>query len=176
MTHLMAVSFGEVLGDVASKIFPSIPALLTQLAATAILVFVIRKYLWKNAVDYIEKRKQYLHQVVNETEALKAQAEAQKAKTEQELNSAYLNARTILDEAKQKANAEKEAILNAANQEAEFKRDQIKRELENERAKAEKEMKQQIIDVALTAAEKVIKRQIKDQDSEKLVEEFIKGK
>lgn len=176
MTHFLAVSFGEVLGDIASKIFPSVPALLTQLVATGILVFVVRKYLWKSALEYIEKRKQYLHQVVTDTENLKTQAEQQAAKTEQELNQAYLNARSIVEEAKQKAGAEKDAILNAANQEAEFKREQIKRELENEKQKAEKELKQQIIDVALSAAEKVIKRKINDQDTEKLVDEFIKGK
>lgn len=176
MTHFLAVSFGEVLGDIASKIFPSVPALLTQLVATGILVFVVRKYLWKSALEYIEKRKQYLHQVVTDTENLKTQAEQQAAKTEQELNQAYLNARSIVEEAKQKADAEKDAILNAANQEAEFKREQIKRELENEKQKAEKELKQQIIDVALSAAEKVIKRKINDQDTEKLVDEFIKGK
>ena len=176
MLNFLAVSFGEVLGDVASKIFPSLEALITQLIATAILVFVVRKYFWKSALEYIEKRKQYVHQVVTEANTLKAQAEQNANLTEQELNKAYLNARSIIDEAKQKANAEKDGILQAANKEAEFKREQIKRELESEKQKAEKEMKQQIIEVAITAAEKVIKRQINDKDNENLVEEFIKGK
>lgn len=175
MSFIFAVSFGEVLGDVAARIFPSIPALVSQLIATTILVLVIRKYFWKSAKEYIEKRKQYVHQVVTEAETLKSQAEANSSKTELELNGAYLNARKIIEEAKLKADAEKEAILAAANKDAEFKREQMKRELENERAKADKEIKQQIIEVALNAAEKVIQRKITDQDTEKLVDEFVKG-
>jgi F-type H+-transporting ATPase subunit b len=175
MFYIFAVSFGEVLGDVAARIFPSIPALVSQLIATTILVLVVRRYFWKSAVEYMEKRKKYVHQVVTDAQTLKSQAEANVAKTEKELNGAYLNARKIIDEAKAKADAEKDANIAAANKDSDFKRDQIKRELENERAKADKEIKQQIIEVAMNAAEKVSQRKITDHDTEKLVNDFVKG-
>jgi len=171
---VLAQDFGEVLGDVSARIFPSLSAVITQLIATLFIVIMVRKYLWKHAKAYIEKRKEFVHNTVKNAETLKAEAENEMSKAETTLKSAYKEARTIVEDAKVSALNQRDEILTKAEQEAKAKREQANRDIETEKTKAQRQIREEIVDVALVAATKVIGREISDKDTRKLVEDFVK--
>ena len=79
---IFLASFKEVLGDVGSKIFPSWQAVVVQLVATGILLFIAVKFFYKPAKEFIEKRQNYINSQINDAndkfkEADKALKEAQ---------------------------------------------------------------------------------------------------
>ena len=57
---MIFLSFKESLGDIGSKIFPSFEAFIVQLLATAVLFFVVIKFLYKPAKEFIAKRQKYI--------------------------------------------------------------------------------------------------------------------
>lgn len=171
---VLAQDFGEVLGDVSARIFPSLSAVITQLVATLFIVIMVRKFLWTNAKAYIEKRKDFVHNTVKNAETLKSEAESEMSKAETTLKTAYKEARVIVEEAKVGALNQRDDILTKAEQEVKIKREQAGRDLEMEKTKAQRQIRQEIVEVALVAATKIIGREISDQDNRKLVEDFVK--
>ena len=43
MNRIFLADFKELLGDIGAKIFPSLPALITQLLATFVMFFIVFK-------------------------------------------------------------------------------------------------------------------------------------
>ena len=55
MNHIFLADFKELLGDIGAKIFPSLPALITQLLATFVMFFIVFKFFWKPIKEFIDK-------------------------------------------------------------------------------------------------------------------------
>ena len=69
-------------------------------------------------------------------------------------------AKSILKENKQKADARAEEIIQAAYEEAAAIKEKARREIEREQAKAIEDLKQQLAVLAVYAAEKIIETQL----------------
>ena len=56
------LSIGDTIKELGidERIFPSIQDVLTQLLATLVIVFLLAKFLWKPARNYIDARKKYV--------------------------------------------------------------------------------------------------------------------
>ena len=138
------------------------------------MLFIVKKFLVKPALEYIEKRKQYIHGTVLEADALKKEAEADREIAKQELDKAYAQARTIVEDSKIKALNQKDAILAKAEDEARIKKEQAQRDIEVEKNRVQKEIRTEIVDVALEVAKKVVGREVKGNDTDRLVDEFLR--
>ena len=66
MNHIFLADFKELLGDIGAKIFPSLPALITQLLATFVMFFIVIKFFWKPIKEFIDKRKDFLEKELKE--------------------------------------------------------------------------------------------------------------
>ncbi len=171
---LLLTSFSDVLGDIGSRMFPSLPAVLTQLAAFGIMVTIVITKFYKPLKELIEKRKAL---VTAPQQASARDAEvAQNKLMESEviLDQARREALQLKEEARLVATQEKQAILEQAQREAQARREQAERELMFQRVQAEAELHDQIVDVALAAAEKVVQREISKKDHDQLLQQFLK--
>ena len=173
MPLFLGQSFGEVLGDVSAKIFPSVSAVVTQLLATLVLFIIVRKFLWGPAMDFIEKRKSFVDENLRSARELQEQAEKQFAESEEAIKKSYHEARAIVEDAKVKAMNEQDAIIAKAVNEARLKKEQADREIEQEKVRAQKEMREEIIEVALAAAQKIVERELNENDEREFVEKFV---
>lgn len=171
---ILSQSFGDYLGDIKANILPTLAAFATQFIATLILLFVIKKFFVKPALEYMEKRKQYIHGTVLEADELKAKAQQDREVAKQELDNAYAQARTIIEDSKIKALNQKDAILAKAEEEARIKKEQAQRDIEVEKNRVSKEIRTEIVDVALEVAKKVVGREVEGKDTDRLVDEFLK--
>ena len=176
MLNIMILSqtFGDYLGDIKTNIIPTLAAFATQLIATLVLLFVVKKFLVKPALEYMEKRKQYIHGTVLEADKIKKDAEGDREEARQELEKAYSKAREIVDDSKVKALEQKDAIIAKAEEEVRIKKEQAERDIEVERNRVKKEIRTEIVDVSLEVAKKVVGREVESKDTDKLVDEFLK--
>ena len=55
---ILSQSFGDYLGDIKSNILPTLAAFATQFLSTLIILIIVKKFLVKPALEYMEKRKQ----------------------------------------------------------------------------------------------------------------------
>lgn len=171
---ILSQSFGDYLGDIKSNILPTLAAFATQFISTLILLFIVKKFLVKPALAYIEKRKEYIHSTITDADALKEEAIKDREVAKQELDSAYAQARVIVEDSKIKALNQKDAILAKAEEEARNKKEQAQRDIEVEKNRVQKEIRTEIVDVALEVAKKVVGREVEGKDTDRLVDEFLK--
>ena len=71
------------------------------------------------------------------------------------------------------AEGERSRILEEAAQEAERKRKQADADIALAKEKSKQDVQRQIVEVALAASSKILEREVSEQDSKKLVEDFV---
>ena len=87
-----------------------------------------------------------------------------------------MQARRIKEEAEAEALLVRQNIINNANEEASRKIKLAEEQIVKEREEAKQEIHDEIINVALMAASKIVEREINKEDNEKLVEDFLNSK
>ncbi|MFM1525075.1 MULTISPECIES: F0F1 ATP synthase subunit B [Helcococcus] len=156
------------------KIIPEFPGVLIQLAATLILFLVVRHFLYKPVKDLLEKRQAFIEKSIRDSEF--ANAEAQRIKAEYDTK--ILEAKQESSEIISKARSYGEDIKNKAIQESkelakvEYEKGVLA--LETEKIKVMKSMNDEIADMAISAAEKVLREKVNIDTDKNLVKSFIK--
>ena len=108
-------------------------------------------------------------------DAGKAKAEAQKMEQEyrQKLNDAASTGERLVKEAVARGQSREEEIISQANAQADAIRAKAEADIAQEKKKAINDAKNEISDLALTIAGKVVGRELNGEDQAKLVDRFI---
>lgn len=170
---LLAKDIGELIGDVSQKIFPNVESLIVQLLATCILVFFVIKFFWKPIKKNIDTRREYIKQNIDNAGKLNVEAQANLEKSNKKIKDANVEARRIKESAEAEALLVRQNILDKAQDEAEHKLKVAEEQIKKEREEAKQEIHDEIINVAMMAASKIVEREINKEDNEKLVEAFL---
>ena len=160
--------------DVGNRIFPSIQDVLTQLLATLVIVFLLAKFLWKPAKNYIDARKKYVAGNIEDAEKKNEEAGKLLSIAQEKLDKSDDEAVEIIKNAKKEAQMEAEKIIESANKTAKDRIDQANLEIESAKRESLEEIRKEIIDVAMLAAEKVVEREIDAKDTKKFLDKFVK--
>lgn len=147
--------------------------MLLVLVSTLILVFIARKYFWNNLQEYVGARKAHIENQIKEAENKHQQAESFKQDYEAKLQNAKGEAQDIVSIAKKKGDEVRESIIAKANEDAEKRMDKAMKDIELERAQSMENMKKEIVDVAMLAAEKIVAKELDVNQHSELINEFI---
>lgn len=111
----------------------------------------------------------------NITDAQKSREDAEKLKGEykEQLEKLKEEANTIINNAHQKAQAEAEDLIKKTKEEAEMILQKAREQGQREVEKALEEVKNQVANLALQAATKVIEKNMDNEENRKLVQKFI---
>ena len=112
--------------DIASKLFPNITTLIVQLLATAVMLCIFKKFLWKPMQNYFAKRADYIEGTVNDAKNMQQKAKALMEASEEQSRAAAKEYRNIVEKAKIDAGKTRDSIIEKANEEAKEKLDNIK--------------------------------------------------
>ncbi len=152
--------------------------LLHDAVLVAIAVFVLflaASYLLFNPTrDLLRRRQEKIQNDLDSAKKDKDEALSLKNEYEDKMSRADKEADAILSTARRKANANSEAIVADAKEEANRIVKQAQNEAELEKQKAADEIKTQIIDVASIMAGKVVADKIDASVQESLVEETLR--
>lgn len=159
--------------DIASKLFPNVTTIIIQLLSTGVLLLVFKKYLWVPVQNYFAKRAEFIEGTVNEAKDMNEKARALMEESEEQARQAAVQYREIVNLAKEDALKTKATIQEQANQEYKAKLDQARREIEAEKAQAKAAMKQEIVEVAINVATKVMNKEMDTKTNKALVEDFV---
>lgn len=140
-----------------------------------ILLLIIKRFLWKPVMKILEKRRNEVEVTYAAAEESKIAAETARAEYEQKLSSAKEEASEIVKNAVSRAQIRSEQLLKEAKQQASATIEKAEVEIEKERKKALNQVKDEISGLAVSIASKVIEREIKPEDHERLIEDFIEN-
>ena len=157
--------------DIASKLFPNVTTIIIQLLSTGVLLFVFKKYLWVPVQNYFAKRAEFIEGTVNKD--MNEKARKLMEESEEQARQAAVQYREIVNLAKEDALKTKATIQEQANQEYKAKLDQARREIEAEKVQAKAAMKQEIVEVAIDVASKVMNKEMDTKTNKALVEDFV---
>jgi len=148
---------------------------LFNLVNFAILLYLLRRFLYKPALDYLDKRRERIAermQAARESEEHAAQLEAQRAEA---LTAARDRAHEIVEAAQTKRD---EIILRAREQardEASRIVEEARREIELERDEMEKQLRGAYAEIAVLGASRVLGREVDLEDHRRFLDELLEG-
>ena len=131
------------------------------------LLFLLRKYAWKPILSAVEEREEGIKNALEAADNAKKEMEALNADNERILREAKAERDNILKEAREI----KETIITEAKTQASEEADKVlasaREQIKNEKLAAITELKNQVADLSIDIAEKVLKSELKDVDKQK---------
>lgn len=149
-------------------------ALFTLLNFLAVF-FVAKHFLIGPVMKIIKDRQDEIDGMYADANAAKADAEAMRVDYQAKLDDAQTTSERIVKEAVTRGQAREEEIIRQANAEASAIMDKAAADIAMEKKKAINDAKDEISDLAMAIAGKVVGRQLDEADQSKLVDEFING-
>ena len=162
---------GEFEGFIGVNFWTALFTLLNFLA----LFFVMKRFLVGPVLKIIHDRQKEIDDLYADAGSAKANAEAMEAEYKQKLSVATETGERIVKEAVARGQAREEEIVRAANAEASAIMDMAGADIAMEKKKALNDAKDEISDIAMAIAEKVVGRELGDADQSDLINEFING-
>ena len=147
-------------------------ALFTLLNFLAVF-FVGKHFLWGPVTKMVQDRQKEIDDMYSEADTARASAKAMEAEYQDKLLSARNTSEQIVRDAVNRGQAREEEIIRQANAEAGAMMDKAAADIALEKKKAINDAKNEIADIAMEIAGKVVGRQLSDADQTKLVDQFI---
>ena len=146
---------------------------LFTLLNTLTVIFVGTKFLFKPVVKMIAERQKEIDDLYADADAAKAEAAAMRVEYQTKLDQAQATSDRIVKEAVARGQAREEEIIRQANADASAIMDKASADIAMEKKKALNDAKDEISDIAMAIAEKVVGRELSGADHADLVNGFI---
>lgn len=139
-----------------------------------VFFLILKKLLFQPVMGMIEKREQMISGQIEDAEQKNTQAGLLKERYEAELKNANQEAARIVKTAKERGKEEYEKILRDADAEASKIIADARKTIETEREKAVQGIQNEIAQVAIAAASKVIQENVDQASNEKILDDFLR--
>lgn len=140
---------------------------------TLTIFFVAKKYLFKPVMKMIQDRQQEIDDMYAKAGEAKEQAAALQTEYQQKLSAAQATSERMVQEAAARGQSKEEEIVRQANAEAAAILDKAAADIAQEKKKAINDAKDEISEMAMAIAGKVVGRALNAEDQVKLVDSFI---
>jgi|WetSurMetagenome_2_1015567.scaffolds.fasta_scaffold399420_1 F-type H+-transporting ATPase subunit b len=149
------------------------PVILLQIIGFLVLYFLLRRFLFGPVGAMLKAREQEVANGLQAAEAARQEAERLKVDKDQIIAEARDEGRGLVQKAVKEAQTARERILAEAQQEKEALLERGRAILEVERNSAVAELRGQVSDLALRAAEKAIRQATDDAAHRQAIDAFI---
>jgi F-type H+-transporting ATPase subunit b len=138
-----------------------------------LLLAVLTKFAWKPLLKMLKDREELIRSSLEDAE--KAQTELAKLNAEGEkiINKARAEAQEILSQCKSSAATLKDETIKDAKEKAKVIADNAEKQILVEKEKAIEEIKSEVVNLSLSVAEKLIKKNISVEDNKALIDESL---
>ncbi|MBT8894489.1 F0F1 ATP synthase subunit B [Lactobacillus delbrueckii subsp. bulgaricus] len=148
---------------------------LWYLIVFSILLLAVKHYAWGPVKDMMEKRRQKVIDDLDQAASDRKKAETLANEREAALKNSRQEATQILSDAKSNAQKTGKQIVSEAMAEASAIREKAKADAAQAETDALNEAREEVADLSVTIAEKVIAKNLSAVDQKDLVDQFIKG-
>ena len=144
---------------------------------TWVIFLVTLPFAWKLVMGPItralEERDERASEAIGAAERASQEAQDARAEVEIKLGEAHSAAAEMLSEARERAEAREREIIDTAKKEAEAMIDRARTDIDAEKEKALLAIRDEVVDLAIGAAGKVLGRQAASEDDRRLVADVI---
>lgn len=140
-----------------------------------ILFLLVKKFLFKPVTAIIEKRQAEIDTMYNNANNANEKAISLEKEYNVKISQARDEAGEIIKNATVSAKKREEEILDQAREKAVSMTQKASAEIEQEKKKAYQEIKQEISEISVSIAQKMVQREINPKDHEALIAKFIEN-
>ena len=149
--------------------------ILISLANLLIIFWVFKRFLFKPVQKVMNARQEQVDKIYTDAEQDRSAAVSMKQEYEARLATAREEADGLVRNAVQTAQRRSDAIVAEATSQASHLKQKAEEEIARDKKQMLLDVKSEISDIAVSIASKVVEREIKKDDHERFVEEFIKN-
>lgn len=149
--------------------------MLFVLVAFLVLMLLIKRFAWGPVVKMMESRAEKVSRDLDSAEEARKQAEADAAERSAQLQTARTEANGIITDAKIAAGKQRDQIVADAHAAAQATKDQASAQIEQERAEAMAGVKNDVAELSVSIAQKIIQKELKLDDQKALIDAYIEG-
>lgn len=166
---------GETIREyIKANLIPSWVSFVVQFSALVIMVLVIFFVAYKPVKKMLAKRADYVENNIRDSENAKAEAERNAVASKEAIIASKKEAAEIVAQAKVTAEENRQATLEKTQLEVNKMKALAEEDIERSKVEAQEDIRKEIVNVALSASEEVLKREVNEKDNKKIVEDFIK--
>jgi F-type H+-transporting ATPase subunit b len=139
-----------------------------------VLVGLLAKFAWRPLLDALESRQAQIRQSLEDARQARVELERLNAESAKILASARADAEAIVAQTRADADRFREELRQKARSEAAGIVQNAERQIEQETAKAIKQIRLEAVDLSVALASKLLQRNVTREDNERLIEETFR--
>lgn len=151
----------------------NIPSLIAYLVNFIILLAILFLFAYKPVLRALDARSERIRESLEAADRARDEAATSRAAIDEQINEARRQGQQMLDQAREAADRYREEEMARARQEAEDYAERARGEIRRERDAAVAEVRANFGDLAITAAERVIRRSLDRQAHQELVTQVL---
>jgi F-type H+-transporting ATPase subunit b len=151
----------------------NLPALIAQLINFTLLLIIFRLLLYKPLLNILDQRKQRIEEGLQASDEAKRRLSETESEVKKEMDRARQEGQALITQAQQAANRLREEETQRARAEAEQLIERARGEIALERDAAIADLRREFAGLAVTAAERVIKKEIDAGTHRQLIQEVL---
>ena len=140
-----------------------------------VLLGVLAKFAWNPLLKMLQDREELIRSSLEDAEKAKMELERLNTEGQDIINKARAEAQTILSEGKAASSKMKEETLSSAKEQAKVILTEAEKQIQIEKDKAIAEIKSEVVDLSLSVATKLIKKNISREDNQALIDDSLKN-
>jgi F-type H+-transporting ATPase subunit b len=144
-----------------------------QIANTIILFLVLKKIMFKPVTEFMEKRESEIKDEFEKAELENTAAEKLITEYKEKLSLSEEKGRNIVNAAILKAEAKSSEIIKDTEHEVSLIKEKAQNDIDNEKIKAINSLKDEIADMAILAASRVIEEDVDSNKHKTMIDKFI---
>lgn len=151
----------------------NLPSLIAQLVNFTILLIFFRVFLYRPILRMLDERRRRIREGMEAAERMKEQEVQARQAVQQSMEEARREGQAFISQAQQIANRIQEESRQQAQREAEALLARARAEIQLERDNAITQVRREFADLAITAAERVIRQSLDRRAHQRLVAEVL---
>jgi F-type H+-transporting ATPase subunit b len=152
----------------------SLGNILFQLVVFLILMLIVSKFAARPVLEMMKKRQDHIDQQLKSAEESQKQAQALLEEQRAELKKTREEASLIIESEKKRAELQANEIVNLSKERSERLIEDAKEEIETERVKAVASLRDEVANLSLLLASKVLEKEVDKTLHEKAIDDFVK--
>ena len=166
-------NIGEVIKTISEKLVPNLLSFVVQFLSFLVLILAVFILAYKPVKKILKKRADYIENEIKE--ARESNLEAQKSidEAKETLVASKVQASEIIKNAEKQGQERYDRMLASANDEIVEMKKEAEKDIERAKEEAIQDIRNEMVSVALSASEEILKREVDTDDNKRLAEDFI---
>src|SRR6185295_19930135 len=154
---------------------PDLGTIIWTLITFVILLFLLKRFAWGPLLALLDEREKTVKDSLEAAERARAEADETLRKNQEILAGARRETQALLEQGRKESETLRAEILAQARQEAQGLVEQGKRQIQFEQKQAFDSLRGQVADLAIGAAERLIRADLDDARHRQLVADYVKN-